>query len=64
LFKEKYLSFCINTQPIGQLNLKAFFSQTNSKFNAVFAKQSKQHHFLIKESIRKLHLSTINTFAI
>jgi hypothetical protein len=41
------------------LNLKAFFSQTNSKFNAVFAKQSKQHHFLIKESNRKLHLSTI-----
>jgi hypothetical protein len=59
LFKEKYLSFCINTPTYGQLNLKAFFSQTNSKFNAVFAKQSKQPFFLIKESNRKLHLSTI-----
>jgi hypothetical protein len=51
LFKENIYHFVSTLQPIGQLNLKAFFSQTNSKFNAVFAKQSKQHHFLIKESI-------------
>jgi hypothetical protein len=63
LFKENIYHFVSTLQPIGQLNLKAFFSQTNSKFNAVL-KQSKQHHFLIKESIRKLHLSTIKHFAI
>jgi hypothetical protein len=45
LFKENIYHFVSTLQPIGQLNLKAFFSQTNSKFNAVFAKQSKQHHF-------------------
>jgi hypothetical protein len=57
--KKNICHFVATLQPIGQLNLKAFFSQTNSKFNAVFAKQSKQHHFLIKESNQKLHLSTI-----
>lgn len=57
--KKNICHFVSTLQPIGQLNLKAFFSQTNSKFNAVFAKQLKQHHFLIKQSNRKLHLSTI-----
>jgi hypothetical protein len=35
LFKEKYLSFCINTPTYWSIEFKAFFSQTNSKFNAV-----------------------------
>jgi hypothetical protein len=31
LFKENICHFVSTLQPIGQLNLKAFFSQTNSK---------------------------------
>jgi hypothetical protein len=49
LFKEKYLSFCINTPTYWSIEFKSIFSQTNSKL-MLFLQNNQSNTILIKES--------------